>query len=88
MDERRVNLGELARAVVRIDRRTERIEHALFEGEGDAPGIMTRIALLEQARADDDGEKKLSRVMVAIGTLIGSGVGAALALIGIGTQHK
>lgn len=86
MGEDRFTLGELGRVLLRVDERTERIEQALFFGDGDTPSLMTRVDRLEQDRRDDRSERRLGRVMIAIGTFVGSMIGAASA--GLVGGHK
>lgn len=77
--ERRIALPELTRMVQRIDHRTAAIYDALFVSTAASPALFTRVALMEQARADDHAERNLARIMAAVATLVGSTAGAIVA---------
>lgn len=66
-----------------IDDRTKRIERALYVNSPEGgPPMIGRIRLIEEFVKDEQAERALSRVMVAISTLIGSAVGAVAAVSG------
>lgn len=74
-EERRVGLRGLAAAVERIDARTARIEVAIAGDQlTGAAGLQQRVSALERERMD----RRLFRVMIAVGTFLGSALGAIM----------
>lgn len=71
------DLEDILRAVERIDDRTERIEAALFVGNG-APPVLSRLTALETRGAPSKTERG-----GVLGTAVGAAVIAVLAYFGV-----
>ncbi len=78
MDERRIGLGEVIRTLDRVDKRTARIEDALFEEHG----LIWRVAELERRDDREDAEKREHRIIAGIATFTGSVIGALASYFG------
>lgn len=72
-------------AIERIDKRTERIESALFVGNG-APPVLSRLSILEERTQVVERSTHSAPVWTGIGGAIGAVIVTVLAYFGIRDQ--
>lgn len=77
--QNQVTLGELYRVVMRIDKRTERLEDVVFVGHENQPALLSQIAAVKAGDASRDrrsagiaaGVSGLITVLMAIAQFLG-----------------
>lgn len=79
---------ESVRAVIeRIDRRTERIEKAMFYGDGEQPPVLSRLATLEERTGKVERAAPRAGVWGAAGMVLGGLVISVLSYFGVKPQQ-
>lgn len=76
------DLTDLFRAVERIDMRTQRLETAIYFGDGDNHPVLSRLATLEERTSRVESAAPRAGIWAGIGTAVGAALGALLVTLG------
>lgn len=74
---------DLFRAVERIDERTERLETAMYFGDGDSKPVLSRLATLEERTTRVESAGPRAGIWAGAGTALGAALGALLVTLGV-----
>lgn len=74
---------DLFRAVERIDERTQRLETAMYFGDGDAKPVLSRLERLEERTSRVENAAPRAGIWAGLGTAVGAALGALMVMLGI-----